>query len=109
MSVQSVSMTRETRDVIVFRNLAPVADLSTLPPEVRDAIQRFRERMHVGEEIDLSGEWWGVITFEDSCFVRCESQPEAERAGLQLGRERGVAVWLEANGHSSARLLASFR
>ena len=100
---------RQRSDVIVFRNLAPVENLDSLPEESKRALAEFRAAMGVGSDVDLSGEWWGVIVFEQRRFHRCDSQKEAEALGMQLGRETGSAVWLEANGHTSTKLLAIFR
>lgn len=100
---------RQSTDVIVFRNLAPVKDLDSLPEKSKRAVAEFRTTMGVGIDVDLTGPWWGVIAFEPRRFHRCDSQQEAEALGLQLGREIGSAVWLEGNGHPSATLLATFR
>ena len=102
MTVQQAPAARNKTDVIVFRNLTPVDDLSALPPESRRALDEFRTAMNVGPDVDLSGDWWGVIVLEPRQFRRCSSQVEAEEAGTKLGRELGSAVWLEVNGHSSA-------
>src|SRR5262245_34535384 len=100
---------REKNDVVVFRNLAPVDDLSVVPEESRRALAEFRTAMNVADDVDLSGEWWGVIAFEPRRFCHYASQALAEEAGTKLGLELGSAVWLEENGHPSARLLANFR
>ena len=101
--------TRQRSDVIVFRNLTPVESLDSLPEESKQALAEFRAAMGVGPEIDLTGEWWGVICFEPRRFRRCDSQDEARTIGVELGREIGSAVWFEPNGHPSAELLTTFR
>ena len=103
------ALARQRTDVVVYRNLSPVKDLSTLAPNSQQALAAFRAAMNIAPEVDLSGEWWGVIVFEPRRFQCCDSQAEAEAVGLALGRELGSAVWLEADGHPSAKLLESFR
>jgi hypothetical protein len=108
MTVETAPV-RQRSDVIVFRNLAPVENLDSLPEESKRALAEFRTAMGVGSDVDLSGDWWGVLVLEQRRFHRCDTQKEAEALGMQLGRQIGSAVWLEANGHPSAKFLASFR
>lgn len=102
-------MKRQDTDVVVFRNLAPVGDPSTLTPESRRALAEFRAALNVGADVDFSGEWWGVIVLAQRRFHRCSSRQEAETLGTDWAREARVAAWIEEQGHVSAKVLADFR
>ena len=99
---------RRSTDVIAYRNLTPFESLEALSGESRSALAEFRAGLNIGEEVDLSGPWWGVVVFATRNFRRCDSRAEAVSVALDLARERSVAAWLEENGHKGAQLLGDF-
>lgn len=99
---------RRLTDVIAYRNLTPFETLEGLSGESRTALAEFRAGLNIGDEVDLSGPWWGVVVFATRSFRRCDSKDEAVLVALDLARERNVAAWLEENGHKGAQLLEDF-